>query len=315
MKILVYASDPVGSDARERFPSHVELEILSLSSLNRTLERRSADRFVYLDARNLEGPEFDDMASAFSRREGLAWGVLDPEGAVKDPALLFFLGAADYLGPGILPVEEERLRRALARAHRDDETSELEQPRSFPGWARLREGKEYDFMFCHAALGEQERLRDAIGEKRFAKLKEAFATHVAEIAAGLDGKAWIQDPTGLLLAFPPKPALDSPVLAAFELLLDRALVGYEIFHLETPATFRFAFHAGRAPWRPPGATGTVVSDDVNFIFHLATRYPHDGRIVVSSTCSDMIPQQIADLFAPAPAFEGRDLSISRRFCD
>lgn len=314
MRIVVYGGYAGASDATELFPARVEVETMAISGLKRSVERR-ADRFVYLDARGLEREALLDAAAWLSGRPGIAWGVVDPDGEVADPAALFFAGATDYLGPGILPVDETRLRIALGRAHRDDEAPEPETARSFPGWAKLREGKEYDFLFCHAAIGEPDRLREAIGEKRLAKLKEAFAAHMAEIAEGIDGKAWILDSQGLLLAFPPKDLPDSPVLAAFELLLDRALVGYEVFKLEVPLTFRFAFHAGKAPWRPPGATGTVVSEDVNFIFHLANRGGHDGRITLSQACADAVPSQLADVFQPAPAFEGHEILISRRFLD
>lgn len=314
MRIVVYGGYAGASDWTELFPAKVEVETMAISSLKRSVERR-ADRFVYLDARGLGNEALLEAAAWLSGRSEIAWGVLDPDGAVADPAALFFAGAADYLGPGVLPVDETRLRCALARAHRDDEAPEPEQARSFPGWSKLREGKEYDFLFCHAAIGEADRLRDAIGEKRLAKLRESFAAHMAEIAEGLDGKAWILESHGLLLVFPPKATSDSPVLAAFELLLDRALVGYEVFKLEVPLTFRFAFHAGKAPWRPPGATGTVVSEDVNFIFHLANRGGHDGRITLSAACADAIPPQLSDIFLPGSAFEGYDTLVSRRFLD
>lgn len=314
MRLVVYGGYAGTTDWSELLPAKVEVETMSISSLKRSAERR-ADRFIYLDARGLETEVLHEAATWLAGHPNLAWGVLDPDGTVDDPAMLFFAGAGDYLGPGTLPVDEARLRYALARARRDDESPEPEQARSFPGWSKLREGKEYDFLFCHASIGAVEQLREAIGEKRLAKLRESFAAHMAEIAEGLDGKAWIMDSHGLLLAFPPKGLADSPVLAAFELLLDRALVGYEVFKLEVPLTFRFAFHSGSAPWRPPGATGTVVSEDVNFIFHLANRGGHDGRITLSAACADAIPPQIADLFQPAPAFEGHEILVSRRFLD
>lgn len=314
MKLVVYGSADAAADRARLFPPEAVVESLAFSGLKRTLERR-IDRFVYLDARGLGTDALRDAVAWISARPGVAWGVLDPEGSVADPAGLFFSGASDYLGPGALPVDEPRLRQALVRARRADEAQEPEPARSFPGWAKLKDGKEYDFLFWHAAVADADGLREAIGEKRLAHLKEAFSAHMAEIAEGLDGKAWIFDAKGVLLVFPPVPEGDSPVLAALELLLDRALVGYEVFRLEVPLSFRFAFHLGRAPWRPPGATGTVVSDDVNFIFHFANRGGHDGRIVVSCACADLVPRQIADLFSPGAAFEGRETLVSRRFLD
>jgi hypothetical protein len=105
----------------------------------------------------------------------------------------------------------------------------------------------------------------------------------------------------------------NPVLAAFRLLLDRAIVGYEVFHLETPLSFHFAFHAGTTQWRPPGSTGTLISDDVNFIFHLGTKAFADGVILVSHEAEAAIPASLRDLFVPQGDYEGHELLASKRF--
>ena len=79
--------------------------------------------------------------------------------------------------------------------------------------------------------------------------------------------------------------------------------------------FRFAFHSGRTMWRKPGATGSVVSEDVNFVFHLGMKVAGDGYILASADAQKVIPVYLRDLFTGAGDFEGRSLIASRKFKD
>ena len=178
-----------------------------------------------------------------------------------------------------------------------------------------REGADVPVRFCYAAVGNQKSLLERIGEKRLDKLREDFAAFLEPWSKECGGIVWIRETAGSLLLFPPRDEGMNPVLAAFRLLLDRALIGYEVFKLEVPLTFRFAFHAGRTMWRKPGATGSIVAEDVNFVFHLGMKAAGDGYILVSDDARTSIPSSLGDLFAPAGDFEGRSLIASRRFKD
>ena len=108
------------------------------------------------------------------------------------------------------------------------------------------------------------------------------------------------------------PICDRHCKACF---LDRALIGYEVFKLEVPLTFRFAFHAGHTQWRKPGATGNVISEDVNFVFHLGMKAAGDGYILASADAERAVPECLRELFSEAGDYEGRSLIASRKFKD
>lgn len=324
MKILVYAADPaerkLASLVAKAAPKGMEFEILPLASFPKTYKKKAPGAFVYLDAGG--DPEIGrliEQGSKLGSLEGCSWGVVDRAGAIADPAALFFAGAKDYLGPHLMRegIGTARIERALAFAGlapgKADSSALPASP--FPGWGGLSPGDEVQVRFCYAAVGNQRELLERIGEKRLNKLKEDFATFLQPWAKECGGIEWIRDQSGSLLLFPPRDEGMNPVLAAFRLLLDRALIGYEVFRLETPLTFRFAFHAGATMWRPPGSTGTVVSDDVNFIFHLGTKAADDGAIFISDVAERSVPPCLRDLFAAAGDFEGRRLSASKRFKD
>jgi hypothetical protein len=58
----------------------------------------------------------------------------------------------------------------------------------------------------------------------------------------------------------------------------------------------------------------VVSDAVNFIFHLGYKRAEPGRLTISDEVpEEAVPEGLRDLFVPAGEYEGRSLVHSRRF--
>ncbi|MDP3177981.1 MAG: hypothetical protein Q8M76_08760 [Spirochaetaceae bacterium] len=317
MRIVVYAEEAAiaAVGAALSVPRGLELEILPSSGFSRGHRRKGAGALVYFDADSLGREKAREMGRRLSSLEGFAWGILDRSGGCADPAAWFFEGASDYLGPALLRngLGDARLTAAADYGALATECGDRDQEAAFPGWSALEEGSETRVRFCYAALGDQRGLLERIGEKRLFKLREDFAAFLEPWAKECGGLAWIRETSGSLVLFPPADEGMNPVLAAFRLLLDRALIGYEVFRLEIPLTFRFAFHEGRTMWRPPGSTGTLVSEDVNFVFHLGMKAAGDGAIVASSDCTRFIPPFLGDLFSPAGDFEGKSILASRRF--
>ena len=319
MRIIVFSQFPAPKTEvlKAALPVSASVSVLPLKSLKRTLGKPLDADIVYLDVREIGEPGLRRHASNLVSADGLIWGVLDPEGQITDIARVFFMGARDYIGPAVLSagLSPDRLREVLAFAGIESAPPVAPEPKRFPGWNKVPEGTEIFARFCYTALGNPDELLERIGEKRLRKLREDYAGFMASWASECGGIAWMRDPEGTLLLFPEQDVGTSPLLAAFRLLLDRALVGYEVFRLEVPLTFRFAFHSGKTTWRRPGATGTIVSGDVNFIFHLGSKYCADGRITISSELESSIPAPIRDLFVPVGDFEGRRILASRRFRD
>ncbi|HUW41031.1 MAG TPA: hypothetical protein VMV90_08455 [Rectinemataceae bacterium] len=333
MKILAYIADEglsrLAAVLERALPADAELEVLPRSGLGRNGRKKVPKTFVYLDAEGLTPEKILELGSRLDDYGCSGWGVLDRSGTVEDPAGLFFAGAGDYVGPPLLKAptaraagankrrsafDADRVSRALAAAGIAGEEPAAARP-PFPGWDKLEEGTGVAVRFCYAALANQRELLERIGETRLNKLREDFAAFLGPWAAECGGLVWIREGGGNLLLFPPTDEGINPVLAAFRLLLDRVLIGYEVFRLETPLSFRFAFHAGRTMWRKPGSTGDVVSEDVNFIFHLGSRASPDGTIVVTECAENLVPLCLRDLFSPSGDYEGRQLLASKRFRD
>lgn len=328
MTILICSADPsdkrLAAFAAKSFPQGGAtcggVELIADSAFARSHKKKAADAFVYFDAA-MGRERVLELASKLEGAEGCGWGILDREGETGDPAAYFFAGASDFVGQALFKAGfgPGRLEEALAFAgllEEGDGAGEDEAGEAgFPGWAALEEGADTAVRFCYAAIGYQKELLERIGDKRLNKLREDFASFLEPWSKECGGIVWIRESAGCLLLFPPKDEGMNPVLAAFRLLLDRALIGYEVFKLEAPLSFRFAFHAGRTMWRKPGATGSVVSEDVNFVFHLGMKAAGDGYLLLSADAEKAIPACLRDLFSGAGDFEGRALVASRKFKD
>ncbi len=322
MRILICAADgedkKLAAFAARCLSSQGGADLIADSAFARSIKKKAPNSFVYFDS-GLGKERILELASKLGDLESCAWGVIDRTGESPDPAAFFFAGASDYIGaqlfkPGLGP---GRLEEALAFSGlygAGTGAAKAEQA-AFPGWAGLEEGASVPVRFCYAAIGNQKEILERIGEKRLGKLREDFAGFLESWSKECGGIVWIRETAGCLLLFPPRDEGMNPVLAAFRLLLDRALIGYEVFKLEVPLTFRFAFHEGRTMWRKPGATGNIVAEDVNFVFHLGTKAAGDGYVLASAEAAEAIPAYLRDLFAPAGDFEGRALLASRRFKD
>jgi hypothetical protein len=80
------------------------------------------------------------------------------------------------------------------------------------------------------------------------------------------------------------------------------------------AEFVFALHYGKTPFKAPGKTGTIISEAVNFIFHLGTKFAKPSRLSISEDVpADIIPDQLKDMFVNAGTFEDSKIIHSKKF--
>jgi hypothetical protein len=127
------------------------------------------------------------------------------------------------------------------------------------------------------------------------------------------------DGTSALVLFPgdmtgsKRQSEASPLRTCIRMLMDRVIDSYDHFHLETALSLRFAVHRGKAAWQERGKTGNVISDSVNFIYHLGMKFARDGSIYLSEEAADFISPPFLGMFRDAGGYEGRKIAAMRRF--
>jgi hypothetical protein len=118
-----------------------------------------------------------------------------------------------------------------------------------------------------------------------------------------------------LFLLPPKAKnAEAAVLSCIRMLISAPLIAIEVLGLTMPANLVFALHYGSISYKPPGKTGTVVSDAVNYVFHLGSKKAEPGRLIISGELPDgTVPKEFEDFFISAGEFEGRKIWHTKKF--
>ena len=293
----------------------------------------NGDDQVYLD---ISGIAQEDLKSAIGKlkksRTGSFWGIIDPKGAATDPALFFFEGASDYIGPGLvksglskkrfnlaLPRTQER-KTAGAAVEADDETAGKRknhkfQAGKFEGWKTIRAGTSLPFFFLYVSLSGKSRSVSPARENAFIAMKNRLREILQSSLREADALLWMDTDDDSLFLIPPKAAnCRAAVEASLKMILNSRLIGLEKLDLPAPVNFTFALHYGKTSFAAPGKTGAVISEAVNYIFHLGAKKAEAGRLTVSAEVpEDAVPEGLFDLFSPAGIFEGIPIRHSKRF--
>ena len=294
---------------------------------------------TYIDISGLTGPELKKMLTQVKKQcKDMPWGIIDLKG-IKDPAALFFEGAWDYLGPALLKgsgrLEAKRLKEPLLwrrvfadsgkGSEKPKETAEvssfldsgvqLPALKAFPGWKKMEAGKVMPFYLLYCTLQGNTALDVRLGEKVLAQVNTRFQFYLANIFKEIEGLLWMKTTNDCLFLIPPRvKCAETVVRECVEMVISSPLVVLETLGVTIPVNFIFALHYGSVAYKPPGKTGTVVSDAVNAVFHLGAKKAEPGCLTISSALPDVsIPKRLQDLFIPCGEFEGRSIWHTKKF--
>jgi hypothetical protein len=292
---------------------------------------------LYLD---ISGMDKSALRKALGvlKKTAVAWGIMDPKGGVADPAEFFFLGASDYIGPKMIKegLKEKRLAAALAWKIPDGQEEKTEKagggilgkegvpffrgiklpPAKFSGWSAVKAGTVAPFFFLFVSVtGGQGSIHNVLGEAAFTSVRNKLRVFLQQRFKSSLALLWMEtESSSLLLIPPPLPFIREALVSSLRILMAAPVIGFENLGIRFPVYFTFALHYGKTVYHAPGRTGTIISDAVNFIFHLGTKRAVPGRLTISSEIpAGVIPEGLADMFLKAGEFEGRSLVHSRRF--
>jgi len=297
--------------------SGVELVRLNPAELDQSALAWGQDELVYLDLGSLPKRQHAEWLERLSADRGLRWAVIDRGRSLDDPAALFRLGAVDFIGAeareGI--VDRGRIEDIRAYAERlDNHGPKAARQRAhygcFPGWEALTEGKTYELCAFYAGVWDADGLRTRLGEQRFARFKAAVAGVVNGVVQEHGGLLWIADDQSFLALLPPELAAQL-VASAMRILANMRLISYEQLRLEQEVgCLYFCIRRCELPWQKPGQTGTVVSDALNYMYHLGRKFTPACAVDLVDDLAETLDPRLKALFVDAGSFENRPI---RRF--
>ena len=294
---------------------------------------------TYIDVSGLSGADLKKTITQIKKRcKNTPWGIIDPKGTVLDPAALFFDGASDYLGSSFFKnqktIDPKRLKAASvwhpaaggtggdSKSAKDSGAAGLPKTgikfppaNTFSGWKNVQTGIAMPFYLLYCSLQGKIALNSRMGEKTFSQVHQRFLAHLFANFQEGDGHLWMDSGKDCLFLLPPRAkSAEAAVKACVRMLISAPLITMETLALTIPANIVFALHYGLLSYSPPGKTGTVVSDAVNFVFHLGAKKSEPGRLTISDELPDgSIPQALENCFVSSGEFEGRKIWQTKKF--
>ena len=191
----------------------------------------------------------------------------------------------------------------------------LPAPSVFPGWKKMQSGMSVPFYLMYCSIEGKTPLDSRFNEKTVAAIHKRFVEFLKDNFEGSEALLWMNTGREYLFLFPPKQkSIEIGIKACMNMLISAPLFTLECLDITIPTNFIFALHYGTIKYKPPGQTGTVVSDAINFVFHLGTKKAELGRLTISGELPGVsIPKQFQDCFISSKDFEGRKIFQTKKF--
>ena len=345
MNVYIFSNKP--NPLKNIFPKNVIF--LTLTALPK--HSPESEDISYIDVSGLSEPDLKKALTKLKTKcnpaagQNSSWGIVDPKNSIKDISALFFDGASDYLGAGALKkINIKRIKEAQQWGCRRQERGKivgaaagsnannaggsnvqdvkffyndirLPLPNVFPGWKKIKAGTSMPFYILYGSVQGKTSLDVRFNEKTVAVIHKRFVNYLEDNLCDSDGLLWMNSSKDCLFLFPPKAKCAEDIInVCFKMLIAAPLLTMEVLKIPVPANFVLALHYGTIKYKPPGQTGTVVSDAVNFVFHLGTKKAEPGRLTLSGELpGGSVPKALQDCFIYTSDFEGRNIRQSKKF--
>jgi hypothetical protein len=154
-----------------------------------------------------------------------------------------------------------------------------------------------------------------LGESSFSVIRNRLRDVLQQALREAEALLWMESETNCLFLVPPGAANGKVAIeAALKLILNSRFMSIEKLGLSVPVELTCALHYGKTVFHEPGKTGTVISDAVNYIFHLGTKRAEKGRLTISGDVpAEIRSEGFADLFSSAGVYEDIPIDHSRKF--
>jgi hypothetical protein len=302
-----------GTDSYEFFPA---------SSFSKEFKKLPSGSLVYIDAECFEAKTLLKNVLSLVKRDDLAAGIIDAKGTVIDPASLFFAGASDYIGKDLFKKKFSASRFTDAALF-SKKCSEAEQdislanavPVSGSDWKNVKSGKEYQFCFLFVEMDGKKLSQSSSFGTQTINASELFRKYVETQLKGSGGKVWMWMDNGGLILFPFDGRSCPAISSMLRLILNRIIFVVEESIFNEIISMRIALHIGSTLYRDRGDTGKIVSDSINFIFHLGQKRAEPGSVYLTDEIKNLLPAQIDNLFASEGSYEGRSIYKMKKLMD
>ncbi|UCF97184.1 MAG: hypothetical protein JSV89_18730 [Spirochaetaceae bacterium] len=274
----------------------------------------------YLDTSAIEEGKLTGYLRNLRAKANILYGIIDPNGKIKDVAQLFHQGAVDYLDRRALEsgVGMSRLKTILDYVQSIHPTllaqaavSTRERRRapyilSGSDWTSVETGREYTFSMMYIELDGKDQMEKNYGQQNLSIALASFRKFIEGFVKKFSGRLWMWFGFGGIVLFPFDAKSCPALTCGFRLLLFKHLYDVEGSHFPNFLSFRLVLQIGNTPYSEEN-TGHIVSDSLNSIFHLGQQFVRPGNFCVTDEVMQFGHSALRDYFVAAGTFEGRKI--------
>ena len=278
------------------------------------LKKLSNRHLVYLDISPFPEEEWQKHLRALLKKENLRVGVIDPKNTVRDPGGFFHSGAVDYIPRAVLNGDFQAKRIQAAwdlfpfpeKGNRQEHALLAEQDwiPSPGGWKDVRKGHEYSFFFLYIEINMLDEWKKKSGSTHIDDIQEIFHRHIEETFKPIGGKIWMWMNNCGVVLFPFDGTSCRCIESCLRLILNRRIISIEEYGYNSLITYTMAVHLGNTIYKTRGDTGEIVSDSINFLFHIAKKYAGREHFYVTENVLPFLEPRLKELFLKSGTFEG-----------
>lgn len=344
MRIIVFAADESTREifASLERKKDLTLDYMHHDDIRTWAKSGHAADVLYLDVRELPPKDLTRLVKRLVRSESGAVGILDTDNEVDDAGSLYFEGICDYLNAGVCDqgLRIQRVEAALRHHHRlnrpeveipaptdladkagpekrrtrngheiasDFPTTARAIPRlipSPPDWSQIQSGQEYTFGLLYAGVDLDDTLRKDTRPELVRDSLEAFRGALAEAVEPFHGRVWFwKDRAGIVL-FPFDGTNADAVTGTIHVYLRGMFWQAETRTNYLTERYRLALHVGNVVFEQGVKRETLVSDTINYLFHLGGMHAEPGQFVATEPVVSRCPDGFRHCFVPADSFKG-----------
>jgi hypothetical protein len=291
--------------------SSIELEHLSTEDYLTRVTPYVKGWFIYFDITKFTNRMRNQLLKFIQDHENLRFGIVDPGSLIEDPAQLILQGASDYIGKSMLGKSIPLSRFTLALDFYESEETEDNETSQYWDWNSLNEHQEYTFIFLFIEIDLPEDWIQKSGREHLDQVMKYFYKHLNSRMKNLNGRLWIETERGGLVLIPHINDGEESIIECFKIVLDRLQISAEDYPYNMLISYRMALHLGKTVYRKKGSTGSVISDSVNYIFHLGKQYLEEGQFSCTEEIFQDCPEALQNYFYEDEEFQDKRIFTMR----
>ena len=330
MKVIIISDQNKVEESFFSLDSGYELVKACKANYKKYVKNLSEPAIAYFDIFKTSEREYWEEIKLLLKQQIIFLGIIDSKSDAPDPAAFFHAGISDYIGKKQLleGISQKRIKTILD--FKTQKTSENKNEKSKKmlsalatkdftaklvpdgDWKKIKNGEEYIFYFLYAEIDLTNDWKKTAGQSILKQIKNVFHNYIKQAIEPINGRVWMWNEFEGVILFPYTKKYHDAAVVAAKLIAHMPIASCEDFPFKMEISYRLALHVGETIYKERGNTGTIVSDTINYTFHLGKKYTKPGNLYITEEVYNRINPCLKELFISIGCFEDKNIFRLRK---